>query len=71
MAIFMLLKNHLFVITLLVAAFAVNAYLCSISIVWLMTFCILGPQFLLHILSRFVDEAEHTDEYEDFDWNCY
>lgn len=64
-----LMKNH-HSLSLLAAISAVAAacYLCTISIVWVMTLCILGPMVLGCVLRRFSDDCGCIDEFEDAAW---
>lgn len=63
-----LLKNRVSLYLIIAAALLVGGYFCSVSVVWMMTFCILAPMTLGYVLRLFMDEHDYTDEFVDADW---
>lgn len=63
-----LLKNRFSLCLVIAAVLLVNAYFCSVSVVWMMAFCILAPMTLSWILRRFMDEHDYAEDLENADW---
>lgn len=64
-----LLRNQSSLYFIIAAALLVGGYLCSVSVIWMMAFCILAPMTLGYILRRFMEEHDYTDEFEEADWH--
>lgn len=63
-----LMRNHPYWLFAIAAAIVFACYLCTVSVVWAMTLCIIAPMLLGYALRRLTDDHDYSDEFEDADW---
>lgn len=64
-----LMNNRYFIAFVIAAVFIAGGYLCTVSVVWMATFCAVAPMALRYILQRFGTDRDYSDEFEDPDWH--
>ena len=63
-----LMRNHHYMLLAIVAAAVLACYLCTVSVVWAMTLCIIAPMLLGYALRKFMDENDYSDDPADAEW---